>query len=172
MKSNPYEEYKTLVNWLIHQHNRRNHHTITFLTINLIIIALIKFFENKNNIKPWCVRTDIDIYFFVLVIIGLIISIFWLSISFRITKEEELRFAQAREMESIFRSSIGGIFGTGYKLFIESKVIGYTNADSTIKPPVFLGKIKVKKVLFIFNMFFIGLYLFLAVCKIYKICIE
>ena len=83
---------------------------MTFFTINLILIALIKLFEDNS-----------PVYFFVFVIIGFIISLFWLSISFRITKEEELRFAQAREMEYIFRSSIGGIFRTGYELFIEKK---------------------------------------------------
>ena len=45
MQNNPSEEYNILVNWLIHQHNRRNHHTITFLTINLITMSVVyKYF--------------------------------------------------------------------------------------------------------------------------------
>ena len=156
MQNNPYEEYKILVSWLIHQHNRRNHHTMTLFTINLILIALIKLFEDNSHV-----------YFFVLVGFGFIISLSLLIISLRITKEEELRTAQAREMEHIFiRSNIGGIFRTGYELFIESKEKYYKKANSIIKPPKFLGKIRVKNVLFIFNVLFIILYLFLIGWKI------
>lgn len=153
MQSNPYEEYNILVNWLIHQHNRLNHHNITFFTINLILMALIKFFEDNRLV------------IFLLIIFGIIISLSFLSISYRIIKEAELRFAQAREMEYIFRSSIGGIFRTGYELFIESKEKYYKKTNSTIKPPKFLGKINVKYVIFVFNYFFIAFYLFLFFWK-------
>ena len=94
------EEYKILVDYVKHQHDRFQDYSKTFFAANTFLLSVFFIILKVDSSGNWGIdSSSIKIFVAIACLCGAIASLSWFCTLLRINKDARIRFFQLRQIE-------------------------------------------------------------------------